>query len=82
MHNKVPGYVSNVHFRKLSLSGKPGPYLVQISGADEKHDVRDVSFQNVEILGSTLGNGSEHLELGQHVTDVQFETQSKSKPSN
>ena len=34
MHNKVPGYVSNVHFRKLSLSGKPGPYLVQISGAD------------------------------------------------
>ena len=82
MHNKVPGYVSNVRFRKLTVSGKPGPYLVQISGADEKHDVRDVSFQNVEILGSTLGNGSEHLELGQHEKDVRFETESKSKPAN
>ena len=50
------------------------PYLVQISGADEKHDVRDVSFENVEILGSPLGKNSEHLELGEDATNVQFET--------
>ena len=74
MRNKVPGYVSNVQFRKLSVSGNPGPYLVQISGADEEHDVRGVSFENVKILGSTLGKNSEHLELGEDATNVQFET--------
>jgi hypothetical protein len=79
MRNKVPGYVSNVHFRKLSVSGKPGPYRVQISGADEKHEVRDVSFQEVEILGSALGKDSERLEMGQHATDVRVETQSQSR---
>ena len=75
MRNKVPGYVSKVHFRNLSVSGKPGPYLIQLSGADEQHDVREVSFQNVEILGSTFGSASKRLEVGQHVTDVRFETQ-------
>jgi hypothetical protein len=79
MRNKVPGHVSNVRFRKLSVSGKPGSYRVQISGADEKHNVRDVSFQNVEILGATLGSASERLEMGQHVTDVRFESQSQPK---
>jgi len=78
MRNKVPGYVNNVSFRKLNVAGKPGPYRVQISGADEKHDVRDVTFQGVEILGSILGKDSERLEMGQHATDVRFETQSQS----
>jgi len=82
MRNKVPGYVSNVQFRKIDVSGKPGPYLVQISGADEKHDVRGVSLENVEILGSPLGKNSERLELGEHVSDVQCETQDKLKPAN
>jgi hypothetical protein len=75
MRNKVPGHISNVRFRNLSVSGKPGPYRVQISGADDKHDVRDVSFQNVDILGSDLGKTSERLEVGPHVTDLRFETQ-------
>jgi len=77
MWNKVPGYVSNVRFRKLSVTGKPGPYRVQISGADEKHDVRDVIFQGVEILGSALGSASERLEMGPHATGVRFEPQSQ-----
>ena len=75
MRNKVPGYVSNVRFRKLSVSGKPGPYRVQVSGADEKHDVRDILFQNVSILGSILESSSGCLELAEHVTDVRFDSQ-------
>lgn len=82
MRNKVPGYISNVRFRKLSVAGKPGPYRVQISGADEKHNVQSVSFQNVDILGSTLARGSERLELGQHVRNVRFDAQGRSKPGN
>jgi hypothetical protein len=72
MRNKVPGHVRNVRFRDLSLSGKAGVYRVQVSGADEKHEVRDVSFQNVEILGATLSNTSERLEVGPNVTGLQF----------
>jgi polygalacturonase len=80
MRNKVPGYVSNVNFRNLSVSGKPGPYRVQISGADEKHDVRGVTFENVQILGSKLGEGAEQLEVGQHVRDLQFKAEGQGKP--
>ena len=80
MRNKVPGYVSNVNFRNLSVSGKPGPYRVQISGADEKHDVRGVTFENVQILGSKLGESAEQLEVGQHVRDLQFKAEGQGKP--
>jgi hypothetical protein len=72
MRNKVPGYISQVRFRNLRVSGQPGPYRVQLSGADERHDVRHVSFQGVEVLGSPLDSRSERLELGQHVADVSF----------
>lgn len=80
MHNKVPGYIRNVAFRKLTVSGKPGPYRVQVSGADQQHDIRGVSFQNVQILGSNLGGTSEHLELGDYVRDLQFEADDHSNP--
>jgi len=80
MRNKVPGYVSNVSFRNLNVSGKPGPYRVQISGADEKHDVRGVTFEDVQILGSNLGEGAEQLEVGQHARDLQFKGAGQRKP--
>jgi hypothetical protein len=67
MRNKVPGYIRNVHFRDLKLEGEPGSYKVQLSGADETHDVRGVTFDNVEILGAKLVPGSERLQVGSHV---------------
>ena len=78
MHNKVPGYIRNVAFRGLNVSGKPGPYRVQLNGADQKHDVQGVSFQDVQILGSDLGETSERLELGEHVQDLQFKAGDRS----
>jgi len=80
MRNKVPGYVSNVRFRNLSVSGRPGPYRVQVIGADEKHGVRDVVFQGVEILGSTLERDSDRVEIGQQVTNLRFEAKGESGP--
>ena len=47
MHNKVPGYVRNVTFRNLTVSGQPGGYRVQLSGADEKHDVENVGVISI-----------------------------------
>jgi polygalacturonase len=74
MRNKVPGHIRNVSFQALTLTGGAGPYRVQISGADDRHEVRDVSFQNVEILGSPLDKASPRLELGDYATDVRFTT--------
>ncbi len=70
MRNKVPGYISNVRFRNVVLDGSPGPYRIQISGADERHDVRDVSFENVEIAGEKLVKGSQRLEVGPYVSGL------------
>ena len=72
MHNKVPGYIRSVAFGDLSVSGQPGPYRVQLSGADAQHDIQDVSFKHVQILGSELGATSERLELGGHVQNLEF----------
>lgn len=72
MRNKVPGHVRNIRFRNVSLTGKPGAYRVQLSGADADHAVRNVTFENVEILGERLAAGSERLQVGEHVEGVQF----------
>ncbi len=70
MRNKVPGYIRDIRFRNLTLSGKPGAYKVQVLGADDKHNVRGVTFENVTILGTKLTAGSERLETGSYVQDL------------
>jgi hypothetical protein len=72
MLNKVPGYVSDVHFRNVVLAGNPGPCRIQLSGADEQHNVRSVSFEDVEIAGEKLADGSKRLEVGPHVSGLHF----------
>ena len=72
MRTQVPGYVADIHFRNVVLEGKPGPYRIQVSGADEQHDVRDVSFENVSIAGVKLADGSKRLEIGPHVAGVRI----------
>jgi hypothetical protein len=70
MRTKVPGYISDIHFRNVVLDGIPGPYRIQLSGADEQHDVRKVSLDNIEIAGEKLADGSKRLEVGPHVSDL------------
>jgi hypothetical protein len=72
MQKKVPGFVRNVRFKNVTLTGRPGPYRVQLSGADAEHNVRDVSFDNVSILGSTFIQGAPQLSIGAQVEGVQF----------
>ena len=72
MLNKVPGYVSDVRFRKVVVEGSPGPYRIEINGADEGHNVRDVAFQDVKIAGEKLAEGSQRLAVGPHVSGLRF----------
>jgi hypothetical protein len=72
MQNKVPGHIQDIRFRNVSVSGQPGPYRVQVSGADENHTVKDVLFDNVEILGAKLDSNSEQFQKGPNTERIGF----------
>jgi hypothetical protein len=77
MKKQVPGFIRNVRFKNLTVTGRPGEYLVQIEGADAEHNVRGVTFENVSILGSQLTRDSSSLRLGKHAEDVLFPAKGK-----
>ena len=72
MRKQVPGTIRNVRFRQVTLSGQPGPYRIQVEGADAQHEVRDVSFDNVEVLGSKLAADTERVPVGKYAEGIRF----------
>jgi hypothetical protein len=72
MQNKVPGHVRGVHFKNVEVYGQPGPYLIQLEGADAQHQVQDVTFENVTVLGQRLKADSPNMKVGPQVEDVRF----------
>lgn len=72
MHKKVPGHVSDIQFRNVKIEGKPGPYLVQLEGADTEHVVRNVSFDNVEVIGEPLSANSKPLKTNADASAIRF----------
>jgi len=77
MRKKVPGFIRNVRFRNVTVEGQSGDYLVQIEGADDEHDVRNVTFENVSIVGSKLTEGSRQLRIGKHTENVRFRAEAQ-----
>jgi hypothetical protein len=77
MRNKVPGFIRGISFRNITVEGQTGDYLVQIEGADTEHDVRDVTFENVSILGSKLTEGSKPVRIGKHTDNVRFHAEAQ-----
>jgi hypothetical protein len=74
MRKKTPGTIADIRFHRVTLSGKPGEYLVQLAGADEQHVVNNVAFEEVSILDQPLTANSENMQIGAHVDNVQFGT--------
>jgi hypothetical protein len=72
MRKKVPGFIRDVRFKNVFLTGKPGAYEVQLAGADPEHNVRDVTFDKVSILGTNLMWHSPQTRVGDHVLNVRF----------
>jgi hypothetical protein len=73
MRKKVPGFIEDVRFKNVTIEGRPGEYLVQVQGADADHDVQDVAFQNVSILGEKLTAESSRVKMGEHTKNVRFQ---------
>jgi hypothetical protein len=72
MRKKVPGFISNITFKNIKIEGQPGEYLIQIEGADDEHNVRDVTFENISIAGSKLARESGPVQIGGHTQNVSF----------
>ena len=72
MRKKVPGFIRNVQFKNVTIEGQPGEYLVQLQGADAEHDVQDVTFENVSILGEKLTKESGRVKIGENTKDIRF----------
>ena len=72
MRKQVPGFIQGVQFRNVTLEGLPGEYLVQVQGADAEHNVRDVTFEDVSIVGSELTKKSNQVRIGEHTQEVNF----------
>jgi hypothetical protein len=77
MRKKVPGFIKNVRFENVRITGTQGDYLVQLDGADAEHDVSDVTFRHVQILDAPLTRESAQVRIGQHVKAVEFFSQSE-----
>jgi hypothetical protein len=77
MRKKVPGFIRKVRFSNITVEGQSGQYLVQIEGADAEHDVRDVTFENVSIVGSKLTQQSGPVRIGSHTKNVRFNTKAQ-----
>ncbi len=73
MRNKVPGHIRDIHFTDVAVTGKPGLYAVQVSGADEQHAVTGVTFGRISIAGAKFAADSKNVQLGSHVNDVRFD---------
>ena len=74
MRTQVPGTIRDVSFRNVTVTGQPGPYRVQIEGADERHDVRNVTFDRVDILDSRLTEKSAPVQIGSHTSGIHFQS--------
>ena len=72
MQKKVPGFIRDVSFKNIVVTGRPGRYRVTLAGADPEHDVRDVTFENVSILGENLTRTAPQVNIGPHVGEVRF----------
>jgi hypothetical protein len=80
MRKKVPGFIRNVRLKDVDLTGRTGRYRVQLSGADAEHDVRNVTFENVSILGKELTRTSPQVTIGDHVEGVEWRKNLMTKP--
>ncbi len=72
METKVPGHINNITFKNISVTGKPGPYKIQLMGADEAHSVRNVNIENMNIFGREVKEDYNNLEIGEYVHDIKF----------
>lgn len=74
MRNQVPGKISNIHFKNISLTGEQrgGKYGIWIKGADPDHMVTDVRFEDTSWFDQVLKEDSLPVSIEEHTRNIQF----------
>lgn len=74
MKNKVPGKISDVHFKNVSLTGeeREGKYGIWITGSDPEHRVTDVSFENMSWYNQLLDENSPQVKIENYTSNIHF----------
>lgn len=72
MRNKVPGHIARITFRNVAVEGKPGEYLLQVAGADPAHAAKDITFENVTVLGEKVTDASKCVKVGGNTEGIRF----------
>ncbi|MEX0986616.1 MAG: glycosyl hydrolase family 28 protein [Bacteroidales bacterium] len=75
MHNKVPGKISNLEFKNISLTGeeREGKHPILVAGADPEHQVTDVTFENITWFGHQLDEDSPQVKINDHTENIRFD---------
>jgi hypothetical protein len=79
MRTQTPGFVRDVRFKNVQLTGSAGEYRVKFVGADAEHDVRGVRIESVTINGRPLARSSPEVRIGKHVSNVIFAGEGRQK---
>jgi len=74
MHNKVPGKISNVQFKNISLTGeeRKGHYTIWVKGADPEHKVTNVTFDSVTWFNHLLNENSPQVKIDDNTSKIHF----------
>lgn len=74
MKNKVPGKISNIHFKNIALTGeeKEGKHSILVIGADAEHLVTDVTFENITWFGQKLDKKSPQVKIEEFTNKINF----------
>ncbi len=71
-HDKTRGHVKGVTFKDIRVTGSTFP-VSKLAGFDEAHLVEDVTFENLLIQGTLIGDAqAARLQVGAHVRRVKF----------
>lgn len=74
MKTKVPGKISNIHFKNIALTGKEkeGKHSIWVIGADAEHLVTDVTFENITWFGQKLDEKSPQVKIKEFTNKINF----------
>ena len=72
MQTQSPGYITDIRFKQVVLKGNSGSYIIELTGADEQHNVCSVQFDSVFINNNIINEGSPFLRIGDNVQNLTF----------
>jgi hypothetical protein len=74
METQVPGMISNLQFKNITLTGeeREGKYHIRVAGADPEHKVTDVTFKNITWFDHLLDENSPQVRIGWNTTNIRF----------